>query len=119
MQGAPSALPGLQTALQRQALEARTCLPRKIGEVSLPRLLMWSAKPARKSLSFSWAPDPERGETMAPAAVAACIERKLRPPPWKRVATGTEEDPDGEAGSGEEELLGMARLDIRPAGSVS
>jgi len=106
--GTPRIPPGLQAALDEQALDARSCLPRNGPDASLPRVLMWTAHPARKSLTVSWAPDPERAEKVAPPAVVACIERKLRPT-WAALAR-QEETEDEEAS--DSELLGLARLTI-------
>jgi hypothetical protein len=106
--GTPRIPPGLQAALDEQALDARTCLPRNGPDASLPRVLMWTAHPARKSLTVSWAPDPERGEKVAPPAVVACIERKIRPT-WAGLASHDDTE-DEEASDGE--LLGLARLTI-------
>src|SRR4029453_2334932 len=58
VEGVPGPLPGLARALTQEALDARRCLPARIGEASLPRLLLWSARPAQKRLALSWAPDP-------------------------------------------------------------
>jgi len=107
--GAPRPLAGLEAALRAQALDARTCLPRKSKSGPLPHVLLWSARPAQKSLSFSWAPDPEKSEEPVPAAVAACIERKVRPPAWaslQRSESREERDAEGE-------LLGMARFSVQ------
>jgi hypothetical protein len=109
--GAPVTLPGLMEALREQALYARDCLPRKLEQTSLPRVLMWSAHPAKKTIGYSWAADPDPGEDRVPAAVAACIERKLRPPSWKAImGASPDAEEDDEEGAGE--MLGLARFSI-------
>jgi hypothetical protein len=115
LNSAPGTLNGLEAALKTEALDARSCLPRNLASSSLPRMLFFTANPARKALSFSWVPDRQPEEKRAPAAVAACIERKLRPPPWSALAKtgGSDEDGDDEATG---EVLGMARFSIEGVG---
>jgi hypothetical protein len=108
--GAPHVLSGLQAALNAQALDARGCLPRHGKGTALPRVLMWSAHPAGKSVTFSWAPDPQRDGDLAAAAVVACIERKVKAPRWSALVSDDEGDEEERDTQGE--LLGMARFSI-------
>jgi hypothetical protein len=107
LEGTPRIPTGLQAALDEQALDARSCLSRKSAAASLPRLLMWTARPDRKSLTYAWVPDSQRGEKLAPASVVACIERKVRGPAWSALSLDDDEEEDTDG-----ELLGFARLRI-------
>jgi hypothetical protein len=109
VEGAPRMPPGLEEALTEASLDARACLPRNSPAAALPRMLLWSAQPGRKTLSASWAPDPARPETLAAPAVVACLERKVRIPGWAALARHAKRQEDEPQ---DRELFGLARFTI-------
>jgi hypothetical protein len=111
----PTGIPsGLEPLLEEMARDARLCLPRATADASLPHALVWSVKPSRKTLAFSWVADRDQDEKPVSAAVAACIEKRVRPPSWAALLAAREDDEEREdtAAAGAE-ALGVAHFSVR------
>ncbi len=114
IEASPGAPSGLESALEAALADARTCVTRRTAGTSLPRVLLWSAKPARKTLSLSFVRDAAGAEDPIAAPVAACIERKVMAVKWADVSLAAGGDEEATPGL---DALGVARISLGSSGA--
>src|SRR5207244_3587806 len=72
----PEAPSLVHTAIERAALDARSCLPDDFEGGQLSKMMLFSYVPRQKELSVKMVSDVD-AETSLPASALSCIEAKL------------------------------------------
>ncbi len=110
----------VKAALEQAALDARSCLPAKLSEVSaLPAILRWRIRAGKDDVEVGWVPTPKQeGMAMLPAAVLPCIQARFAHVSLKGVE---DEDESEEAASRKthEDGMGVAHFTASPAAGDS